>query len=492
MKGLNLGPEDNNSSGRKRFLDDLPTFKPNYLYGPEASSQRWCSYQIAARFHLPHGGTSGYVLSHLGLKRKWLKDLDELEAWTSSSKRRRVGLAVKDAGDASSPSAAAPAAKAKAKPKAMNAKAKAKQQVDAERKACMNGLHFALKTWNDEEWLHDTELLCHLTDPEVKEHSAYLKDYKSPTDAMQYFSEMADGRYARVLCEMIGQLCKVKDLARCGFDCEPSAAPLDLESPDLLLEDARAHKAMDFLLTFMGQRVASCSWHSHSCPGLTAMLVSNVPATVTKGLAILEEMVKALEWTFTCGSAQGVKMAERSMLNGKLMMALVRLAKLTGFKDVNPPLETLLQHMWRGFLQSVMNERANQVLRDREIRRTTSEEELKRLKCWENVRSLHLFEDYGAKVEEVDCSIAVPKDLDLRIVFRAIGDDASVHLKRVMGEQDWQTWTSMTIRRSYAETQLMMDAYKANNAEYFARRPLRTTFFVAYSARRPLGTTIFV
>ena len=131
--------------------------------------------------------------------------------------------------------------------------------------------------------------------------------------------------------------------------------------------------------------------------------------------------------------------------------------------------------MWLGFLQTVMNERANQKLKDAETRKTTSKE-LKRLKRWEVVRRSGLLEDYGARVEEVDLSIKVPRDVDARILFRAVGDDASVDLKRIMGEQNWQTWNSMTIRHSYGETQLMLDSWRDKKAEYFARRPLHTAF----------------
>ena len=49
----------------------------------------------------------------------------------------------------------------------MSTKTLAKQAVEEERQACVNVLHFALKTCNDDEWLSDTHLLCHMTEPEV-------------------------------------------------------------------------------------------------------------------------------------------------------------------------------------------------------------------------------------------------------------------------------------------------------------------------------------
>ena len=336
MKSSQYGPEKDNSSFRARWLAELPTLKTNFLDGPKASSSRWCSYQLAARFHLPHAGTKGYVLSHLALKRKWIHDMDSLEEWSTSSKRRRVEHAARQMGAASSSSAAAVEPKAKAKAKALSVKGKSKLAVDTERRACVNGLRFALETWNDEEWRNDAELLCHITDPEVQEHTDYLTNYKAPEDAMQYFAEMADGRYAIVLAKMVKQLHNVVALERCGFACEPACGDLNLDSPDMLLEDARAHRAVDFLLTYMGERVASCAWHSHACPGITAMFMHKDLSKVTKALGMFKEMVEAWEWASTCGSAEGARMAERSMLCGRLMTAMVRLARLTDFREIHP------------------------------------------------------------------------------------------------------------------------------------------------------------
>ena len=65
----------------------------------------------------------------------------------------------------------------------------------------------------------------------------------------------------------------------------------------------------------------------------------------------------------------------------------------------------LLTNIWTGFLNTVINERGNQRLRDAELRDMPSKE-CARLKRWEILRRGDLLEQYG--VEGVVANLAQP------------------------------------------------------------------------------------
>ena len=137
-------------------------------------------------------------------------------------------------------------------------------------------------------------------------------------------------------------------------------------------------------------------------------------------------------------------MAARCMLSGRILVAMARLGKLSNYTEVNVPLNALLINVWLGFLQSIMNERANQSLRDEEERGSTKKD-ITRLKRWEVVRRSGLLEGYGANVVEVDPALPVPTDVDLKTIFRAVGDADSVDLKRITKEQDCSCVTDVCV-----------------------------------------------
>ena len=331
----------------------------------------------------------------------------------------------------------------------------------------MNALHFVLKSYADEEFVSMKRMLCHMTDVEIKEHSRYTTDVLSPADNRLYMAQMADGWYAELLAGAVGSFSSVSALSRCGLRCNLSPCEdMAEDTPELLIQDAVAHQSMDFLLCFMRARVASCAWHSHSLPGLSSLLLHPDQAKVTEGLRLFKEYVLAWEWARQCGSAAGVDMAGRSMLHGKLLVALVRLARITNFESVNVPMSILLNNMWTGFLQTVINERMNKELRGAETRSSTSKD-LARLKRWEACRHSGQMEHYGVRMKPVDHTISVPTDVDLNVVFKAVNDASSVDLKRIHGKQDWETWNSMSIRKTFAEQQLMVKAQHLGTRIFF-------------------------
>ena len=66
------------------------------------------------------------------------------------------------------------------------------------------------------------------------------------------------------------------------------------------------------------------------------------------------------------------KMTARSRFGSPLMMFCAAYAASTGFTHAPEPMLKLVRHVFEGFLQSRINEKANKVLRDSETRENAS------------------------------------------------------------------------------------------------------------------------
>ena len=467
MQDLELPPSEDNARGRTRYLETLPSAQATYLHGPKASTKRWCSGHLAGRWHDAYHSTKCVVIGHLGVKRKWVDSIEDLSTVQRPRKKKRGmnppgepdngncnagGVGVVAAGSAGRSSGDPPVPKAKAEPKSKSAaasKRSAKQKTDSERSKCINTLHYVLKLVNDSDFIMSERLVRALADPEVDEHSRYLKDVLGPDEQMEFMADMANGYYTKPICEAISVLGDTQKLSRCGFICEPMAATgLTVQSANVMTEDARAHQALDYLFSYMLRRTASCAWHSHSYPSLSAIMCHSNAEIRSQGLTLLKEYDGAWEWSQESGSPKGRWISQRSMLHGRLMVAMVRLARLNDFDGISPELLAFLNCFWSGLLQSVINERANKILRDAETRASTSKD-VARLRRWELLRRSGLLQHYKVAVKEPSEHIAVPSDISLACIFKAVGDTFSVDLKSIQSStRDWQTWNSTTIKDS--------------------------------------------
>lgn len=152
-----------------------------------------------------------------------------------------------------------------------------------------------------------------------------------------------------------------------------------------------------------------------------------------------------------------------------MMRAVFRLAEAADFKEVTPVLRELLTNLWNGLLNTVINERGNQKLRDAE-QRDTPAKECARLKRWEILRRSDLLQQYGVVGIEPSQSAPVPRDLPLNYLFRCTRiSDGGLDLKRICKDATWQTWNSQTIKNSHAELTLMEAAFAAKDGAIFSQ-----------------------
>ena len=79
-----------------------------------------------------------------------------------------------------------------------------------------------------------------------------------------------------------------------------------MDSPRVLLEDAKAQKLIKLFLAILRHRVSSYAWHDSAYPGALAMLVHEDSEMVKAGLQRFRLHAEAVEWmktdsaTYTC------------------------------------------------------------------------------------------------------------------------------------------------------------------------------------------------
>ena len=95
----------------------------------------------------------------------------------------------------------------------------------------------------------------HVSKPEVADHSFFTSQVNTPESVRSFFAGQALGDYSKVLCDVIGSLFDLPGLRHCGLECEPaSAAHLQVDSPQVLDQDADCEAMMSFAIGLVQQR----------------------------------------------------------------------------------------------------------------------------------------------------------------------------------------------------------------------------------------------
>lgn len=259
----------------------------------------------------------------------------------------------------------------------------------------------------------------------------------------------------------------IQGLAHIGFACDPAiAASLGPEADLVATEDALAHRFVSLMLSILKHRCSSLAWHTIGFPGCTALMVHDDSAIAQKGLAKLKACVAAWRWS-SSSSANGAAIAKRCMLGGAIMQRIISLAEESNYSEVGGALKQLLTSFWTGALQTVVNEKANQRLRDCETRDSSSKV-IARLSRWHVLRTSNLISHYGGKDVDMLPHEPSPPDLDMDSLFRFNDDTWPLDLKAIMKDQCWGTANSQGIKRSFSDMNLMLQAHHRQRPEMFS------------------------
>ena len=104
-----------------------------------------------------------------------------------------------------------------------------------------------------------------------------------------------------------------------------------------------------------------------------ALLTHRDPERQAAGLKLMEKHVCAVAWCEQ-GCDESRAMAARCMLKSQLMDWAARQGESTNFESISDVFREFLTGMWSGGLQTIINERMSQKIRDLEERQTPSKQ----------------------------------------------------------------------------------------------------------------------
>ena len=174
-------------------------------------------------------------------------------------------------------------------------------------------------------------------------------------------------------------------------------------------------------------------------------------------------------------SPTGAEFARRSMLSGPVLEQLA--------PHLNCELDQLPDDVkrwgadfWSGLLETACSERANKVIREVATRHCNSKR-VARTKRWEALVSSKLADVYKRPRLEIARFQPIPADINslLESMYSHVDSAPPLPFKRILGDQDWSTFNSMSIRGLYAETILMRDAFRLKDPSLFTES-WRTAF----------------
>ena len=461
-------------AGRQSWLHDLPNRKCFATRGSKASNGKWGSLQEAWGNMDDSIGAENYVLTHLAKRKKWLPNglVDlypascECDALLLSSRGGPASAAPTAKANAAAAPAAAPKAKAKAKP----TRKSCKSQVLTEKRKCQNALHFVLKCKFDENFVNCARQLVMATAAECAADSHFRSQVLTPEQVMEWHADQAGGAWVDVLRKILGTLRDRPALRRAGItDDEELAAKTDLDDAIVWEQDAMSHKYCNLVFSVLRHRASSNGWY-HGLPGGLALLMHHDPEKVNIGLRAFQLLVESVEWC-EGGCAESQALAKRSMVKSKLMAWAANQGKLVNFERVTDLFREFLADAWCvGPCQTVINENLNKFVRDQEQRGST-QRSCSRISRYHNVLFRQLLERHGCAsptIGATEASFGKYSGLDSLFEVPSVLE-SDLQLNQVLDPNVMDTHTAHTIKKAWAESALMQQAYEKKDRAMVAK-----------------------
>ena len=221
-------------------------------------------------------------------------------------------------------------------------------------------------------------------------------------------------------------------------------------------------------------RCASLAWHDVGYPGQMALLNHKDPKVVNRFLETFQNDCAAIAWA-ALQSPTGADFARRNMLSGPIMKQLAPHLHYT-FEQLPADVQKWGADFWSGLLETVCSERANKVLRECATRDCNSKV-VARTKRWEALVNSKLADVYKRPRLQVEQFKPIPDDVHslLESMYTHVDPKPPLAFKRILGDQDWDTFNSVSIRSLYAETILLRDAFRLKDPTIFTES-WRTAF----------------
>lgn len=244
---------------------------------------------------------------------------------------------------------------------------------------------------------------------------------------------------------------------------------MEPSNPMVAHQDAMMDNYWKLALNVIAVRASSMSRHTAGFPCLLAGLLHPEEAKVNATWQTFRELVEAFEVASARSEDKTCQMVASSPLGASVMQFAVRFAKAGQWKEITDQFKQLLGALFQGLGQTKIVEDSIKELRDKE-QRTAPSKQLAHFCEWQTSVDAKLLEKYGRSEVEAS-SAAFPSDeFDAAAMFQAChtssGDQDSVDLRSITTRISWTTWTSQTIKNSFAHLQLLLHMHKTKSWDW--------------------------
>lgn len=387
--------------------------------------------------------------------------------WFRGGKLPIGGLALKGSVGSLASKADGPAAQGSSQDK----------RADNLRATCANMLHLCVVLLSDPRWRRVCQIMCVIGEPFRKAHRITEKMLTTPENVMHYYSQLALGKYTHSFSHVLDRFRDPECMRSLGVGLFASASAPQQKRAEISpqLEAAIADEkdlvgdAWNYALVLVKGRSQSLSHHSHSVPGVFALLVSGQVADRARGLRLAKEV-----WVALCEAERlATSYADvRILLCGVPWAAwlfprevLVSLAQW-GFGFVPKPTADALLTLFGGWGHSLTNENGFNMLKDgyRESKGMVLSRERR---FFTPVVKKLLSERYGRS------EIGIRNEDDIREApglslpsscYESQGAPPSVpaeKLKRILGRSIWSTFSPQSSHLVVSASQLLLDLQRS-------------------------------
>ena len=264
--------------------------------GPRSANRRWFQWFEATDFHLDWWHSRLMIMSYCGLQLGAYPSPESLPLFGGGA---LVGLSPPAADEAEQVDVAGAGAVVEEMvgqaSSASGAHDPPKEPIKAEdelsklRKSCRNSMFVAAAIYGVDNMCRNVRLVFLVLKSFWDDYSERAATVRGAEGTRQYYLDVARSAYLQPCFKSVCSTMDTALLSLLGYDTEATAAATTrrgrttLENPRIVADSELAKVHIQLVLHSCKRRVASMSWHSHSWPGLLALLLAEDSATFNLG-----------------------------------------------------------------------------------------------------------------------------------------------------------------------------------------------------------------
>lgn len=169
--------------------------------------------------------------------------------------------------------------------------AEARAAMQERRKNTHNTMHLAAKILSTESSVRLLKMITVTARPTKREHSQQVVRCSTRAGGLEWWVEVASGKWLRSPLELVGMLADKKSLSEMGFPmCEYSAT-----DPEFLTEGKMSDSLFGLVVELLSAEVSDMQYWSHNFPGKFGALLAHDKSDQKAALDVCMSAFKALE-----------------------------------------------------------------------------------------------------------------------------------------------------------------------------------------------------